>query len=175
MPTGHNGAICPHCGEWIIEASDLAKIDFTCPVCERFIYYDAHQCIECGLQLTDAFWRITVQDYFDRTPVAPAPVNPKLITLCCDEPGDLCECDIQVTWSDLAEVPSQVDEEAYEARAGEGECPECIHYFEPTCPSFRNWMKDYLIEGVIGLRIDGCSEYVHYLDDPYLREDYSGA
>lgn len=163
LPKSHNRPYCPHCDAWLIEPEDLKDVDFDCQVCGFAVWYGATLCTECGTPITESMWHTMIEDrmkYYSSPLVDPT-------TLCCNLPESVCECDQSVVWADLVDVPREVDEDAYEFKS---HCSECVKYYEPDCPSYRSWMRDFLVEGEKSLPIDGCSEFVSYVHVP-LRED----
>jgi len=155
-----------------------------CEQCKTNLRLGAANCIGCGMQFDEAYWREWYQQYwmdiatdeedeFDLLAAARASAqdaNQIQVTkldehdnLCCNKHWANCLCDDPILWEEHKFLIPQADRE--EAYAYNSKCSECINYYEPTCPIYRGWIIDYYKQNSSPGTIDDiCDEFVSFVE-----------
>jgi hypothetical protein len=87
-------------------------------------------------------------------------------TVCCSTPLTMieqCTCSVTVLENDIADFDkAHKDVDIYQST---DDCLMCDHYYQTTCPQFKNALINYkTYNSIVNVQIKKCDNYVYYKD-----------
>lgn len=118
-----------------------------CPMCqEDALEYADKFCTNCGQQIPFLFWESWRTNLIDHEGEAAflSHLASNEIAVCCHDHVDMCYCTSSKALT-LDEAELEVKEEGItDDDMWEKECASCSHYASTSCPSYLNWVNEFV-------------------------------
>lgn len=122
--------------------------------------YLDENCTKCRIEFTEEDWDLYLQQAPDEEvqKIQNSYFNDDPIMICCSKNWFDCQCDQPVDWDDTGKIPQDVWNKIY-SDSFVNDCDICAYQYSEDCLPLRNFIVEFVRNGVIQEPIKICSDF----------------